>query len=221
MLILTSDFPSTASEAVLAWLRQLERPPVVAWIPPLSALGQARFPAAQAAFRSLGIDTIEFCDIDEAPDEQQLSRLERYDAVYLTGGDPLLFQRQLQRRGVADRLRSYLDSGRTIIAASGGAMQFGRNVSLYRLMHTPLETVLAERKEYEGLGLADCELLPHLNRLEASFVSQVQRYSEQIEGEIVALDDGAAAVYGGGGLRRYLGRVVTFRNGHQEAVDVA
>jgi hypothetical protein len=30
MLILTSAFPSTASEAVLAWLRQLERPPVVA-----------------------------------------------------------------------------------------------------------------------------------------------------------------------------------------------
>jgi hypothetical protein len=39
-------------------------------------------------FRSLGISTIEIGDIDEEPDEQQLARLDRYDALYFTGGDP-------------------------------------------------------------------------------------------------------------------------------------
>lgn len=195
MLILTSDFPSTLTDVVADSIRRIGVKPVVAWIPPLTTSGRERFPAAQAIFRSLGVHTLEFCDIDEQPDEGQLARLDRYDALYFTGGDPILFRRNVMSHGLSERVRAYLASGRVIVAASGGAMQLTRNVSLYRLLSESVDRVVTERDDYDGLGLTDYELLPHSDKLDAAFVDKVRDYSQRSGSDVVALEDGAAVIH--------------------------
>ncbi len=81
----------------------------------------------------------------------------------------------------------FLADGGLIVGASGGSMQLTKNVSLFRLLTESLEEVFANRDEYEGLGFAGYEILPHLNRLDTSFLETVQRYSERVTHDVIAL----------------------------------
>ena len=220
-LVLTSNFPSTSTDAVSECIRSAGANPLVAWIPPLTSKGRERFPAAQQVFQSLGVSALEFCDIDEEPDDRQLARLDRYDALYFTGGDPLVFRRNIERSGMSEGLRAFLSSGRLVVAASGGAMQFTANVSLYRLLSSTVDVVVGERAAYAGLGFAGYELLPHLNTLDAAFVDKVQRYSARVPCDIVALEDGAAIVHESVDRFRCIGRAVRFREGVRTAIEMS
>jgi peptidase E len=217
LLILTSNFPSTVTHAVSDCLRRAQSDPLVAWIPPLTSTGRDRFLLAQETFRSLGVARLELCDIDENPNGQQLTRLDRYDALYFTGGDPLIFRQNMRRHQLAGRLRAFLADGRVIVAASGGAMQLTRNVSPYRLLSTDVDRVVAERNHYDGCAFADYELLPHLNRLDPSFIDKVRRYSDLAGCDVVAIEDGAAIIHTGD-TQRAIGRAVRFRGGVQRAI---
>jgi len=57
-LALTSDFPSTANQAVIDRMRGSVPSPRVAWIPPLTGMGRERFPAAQRLFESYGFPVL-------------------------------------------------------------------------------------------------------------------------------------------------------------------
>ena len=88
-------------------------------------------------------------------------------------------------------------------------------------MSDTVDAVVAERGQYAGLGLASYELLPHLNRLEPAFMTKVQRYSERVPGDILALEDGAAIIHGSGDGFRCLGRAMRFRGGVPSAIEAA
>ena len=175
-LALTSDLPSTPNPVVFNRMRRGNPHPRIAWIPPITRVGRERFPAARAVFGMHGFSDVEYCDIDEDPDEGQLAHLDHYDVLYLTGGDPIAFRRNILRTGLLAPFRRCLAAGRLIVGASGGSMQLTQNVSLFRLLTAPLDDVLAHHGEYDGLGLVGYEILPHLNRLDASFLEKVRRY---------------------------------------------
>ena len=220
-LALTSDLPSTANQAVFALMRGISPRPRIAWIAPLTVEGRARFPAAQEVFKSYGFSDLEYCDIDEEPNEAQLTHLDEYDVVYLAGGEPIGFRRNILRAGLPAVLRSYLAAGRLIVAASGGSMQLTKNVSLFRLLSATLDEVVAHRGEYEALGVVDYELLPHLDRFEPSFMETVRCYSERVAHDIIALADGAAVLHAGGKDYRCVGRAARFSNGVRTSIDAA
>jgi len=219
-LALTSDFPSTANQTVIDRMKASGPSPRVAWIPPLTGMGRERFPAARQLFESYGFPALEYCDIDEEANEEQLARLDQYDVIYLTGGDPIAFRRNILRAGLAMRLRRCLAAARLIVAASGGSMQLTKNVSLFRLLTVTLDEVFATRGEYEALGFVGYEILPHLNRLEPSFVETVRRYSERVPHDIIALADGAAVVHAVADEYRLVGQAARFRNGEMTMIEV-
>jgi len=220
-LLLTSDFPSTANDAVVARIRAVCPSPRVAWVAPSTSTGRARFPAAQAVFRSFGVADLEYCDIDNEPKVTQLSLLDRYDAVYLSGGDPLIFRNSIRRIGLGEGLREFAAAGRLIVGASGGAMQLTSNVSLFRLLSETLDAVVAARHEFGGLEIVGYEILPHLNKHDASFLEKVRRYSELVPAEVVAVEDGAALIIDGSGDCKCVGVAVRFRGGVQGPVEPA
>jgi dipeptidase E len=184
-------------------------------------MGRERFSSAQKLFASYGFSDLEYCDIDEELNEEQLDGLDQYDVIYLTGGDPLGFRRNMLRARLPERLRKCLAAGRLIVGASGGAMQLTRNVSLFRLLTVPLDEVLASRDEYEALGIVEYEILPHLNRFEASFLEKVRRYSEVEAHEVIGLGDGAALLHTNGDDYRCVGQAIRFRNGVMTPIDGA
>lgn len=210
---LTSDWPSTITREVSDFMRKWHPNPRIAWIPPFTKSGHYYFPSAQQAFAANGFTKLEYCDIDQAPDAAQLAGLAHYDIVYLAGGDPIGFRRNILRTGLTARLRECLAAGCQVVTASGGTMQLTRNVSLFRLLSTSLDEVIAAHSEYNALGIVMYEILPHLNRLEPSFLEVVQRYSERLDYDVVALADGAALLCTDSDNYRCIGRAIRFRNG--------
>jgi peptidase E len=134
------------------------------------------------------------------------------DLVYLTGGDPLKFRRALLASGLDRHIRTFAAAGGPIVAASGGAMQLTPNVSLFRLLKSSAEEVLRTRAEFDGIGLVQFEILPHLERHSAPFLARVSRYSQAIAHDVVALADGAALIFQHGTLQ-YVGAVMRYRAG--------
>ena len=108
-----------------------------------------------------------------------------------------------------------------MVTASGGSIQFTKNVSLFRLLTTDLNTVLAERQEYEGLGILEFEIVPHINRLEAAFLEKVRLYSERISHEVLGLADGAALLFADSDDYLCTGQVTRFRKGEVKSMEVA
>ena len=220
-LALTSDFPSTANSAVFDYMRSGSPRPRIAWIPPFTKAGRERFPSAQDLFGSYGFSNVEYYDIDEESNEGQLARLDEYDVIYLTGGDPIGFRRNILRAGLCSRLHQCIAAGRMIVGASGGSMQLTKNVSLFRLLNATLEEVCASRAEYEALGLVGYEMLPHLNRLEPPFLETVRCYSERVTHDIIALADGAAVFHESADDYRCVGHAMRFRNGVISSIETA
>lgn len=218
-LALTSDFPSTDNPAVIDCMRASSPDLRVAWIPPSTVTGRARFPAARQLFESHGFPALEYCDIDEEPSERQLAGLDQYDVIYLSGGDPIAFRSAILRIGLPARLRECLAAGRWIVAASGGSMQLTENLSLYRLLAETLDEVLSNRDEYEALGVVGYEILPHFDRLEPSFVEKVRCYSERVPQDVIALADGAAVIHASREEYRVIGRAARFRHGVMTRID--
>ena len=187
-LAVSSDFPSTPNDTLLTRLRTKDLR--LAWV--TGTPGRAlRFPLARVAFWRLGIKDLHCVDLTVSADA---SLSGTYDAMYLTGGNPLVFRESLRRSGFDVRLRDFATGGRFVFGASGGAMQLTANVSPFRLLSEPLESVVSSRADFEALGLAAFELLPHLNRHDAAFLEKVRRYSELVPNDVIALADGAALI---------------------------
>lgn len=220
-LVLTSDLPSTGNDRVFDWMRATSARPRIAWIAPFTDIGRKRFAHAQTRFAAHGFDRLEYCDIDEETNLIQLSQLVAYDIIYLAGGDPIRFRRNILRTGLSGRLRRCLGAGRLVVAASGGSMQLTQNVSLFRLLTGTIDEVLANRADYQALGLVAYEILPHLNTYDANFLEQVRRYSERVDLDIIALHDGAAVFHTSRDQYHCVGHVERFRNGVATSIDPA
>ena len=220
-IALTSDLPLTANQAVFELMRKRHPRPRIVWIPPSTRTGRERYPIAQEQFGAYGFSNLEYFDIDEELNEVQLAILDQFDIIYLTGGDPLGFRRNILRSGLSTRLRQCLAAGCLVVAASGGSMQLTKNVSLFRLVDHPLDKVLEEHGEYDAIGIVKYEILPHLNRLESSFLEKVRCYSEQIDHDVIGLADGAALLYVNSDKYLCVGQVTKFHDGKVELIETA
>ena len=116
----------------------------------VASSGRVHFPAAQQVFETFGVEKLELLALDE--DHRQSEDLSGFDAVYLTGGDPIVFRENMLRSGFEGRLRPFIAAGHLVIGASGGAMQLSANVSLFRLLAGEVDDVVAVRKDFVGLG---------------------------------------------------------------------
>ncbi len=220
-IALTSDLPSSANPAIFDFMRNRYSHPRIAWIAPSTRTGHQHFPVAREQFAVHGFSNLEYCDVDEEPNERQFAALDRYDVIYLPGGDPMGFRQNILKSGLSTHLRKALAAGCLVVAASGGSMQLTKNVSLFRLLDTSLDQVLADHHEYDALGIVDYEILPHLNRLEPSFLEKVRRYSEGVGHDVIGLADGAALLYVNSDDYSCVGQVTRFRKGEAQLISVA
>ena len=212
-LLLTSDFPLSRNEIILEHIRSKGSNPRIAWIPPFSKEGHERFPKAKESFKSFGFTNLDFIDIDEDLDERQLDYLNKYDVIYLTGGNPISFKQNILQSGLESHLLNLIVEDTLIMGASGGSMQFTKNVSLFRLVTETVEQVIREHPNYEGLNIVNYEFLPHYNSMESSFIEKVSEYSKGIDHDIVSITDGSAIFHNNNEIV-YIGNTVRFHDGN-------
>jgi dipeptidase E len=218
-LILTSDFPATANAAVVERIRAVASEPRIAWIPAFTDKDGVHFAEAERLFSAVGLEQLEYLDIDEDLDQVQLAYLHEFDVIYLSSGDPVRFRYNAMRAGLAGRLRQCAGLGRLIVGASGGASLLTPNVSLFRLQNESVEEVLATRGRFSAMGVVAFELLPHANRLAAAAIDKVRRYTEQSDIDVVAVADGGAIFPTSSGEFEHVGMFTRYRRGEIIASD--
>lgn len=199
-LVLTSDFPATPNEAVMKAMTRAAANPRIAWLPLSAESLRTHFETAQRSFAALGLVRLEPIDVGKQPGATQLALIDECDVLYVTGGDPILFRDALVRFGVREGLKQRVQRGGCVVAASGGAMQFTPNLSLFRLLGTPVSRVISERDEFAAIGAVGFELLPHLNRQSADLLDAAERYAEHVPAQVIALSDGAAVLVSDDGV---------------------
>jgi peptidase E len=218
-LILTSDFPVTATAAIVDRIKTVAPGPRIAWIPPCTDKEGAQFIEAGRRFSEAGFDQLEYLDIDEDLDQVQLAYLHEFDVIYLSEGDPVRFRYNAIRAGLAGRLRQCAALGRLVVGAGGGALMLTPNVSLFRLQSESVDDVLATRGRFDALGAVSFELLPHANQVDAVFLDRVRGYSEQTDTDIIAVADGAAIFSTSPGEFQHVGVITRYRRGEIIATD--
>ena len=100
-------------------------------------------------------------------------------------------------------------------------MQLTKNLSLFRLLTSALDEVLANRSEYTALCVVDYEILPHLNRFDPLFLEMVRRYSERVAHDVIGLADGAAILHRSGDDYWCVGQATRCRSGVMTLIETA
>jgi dipeptidase E len=216
-LILTSNLPSIPIEAVYQRMRQTGKQPRIAWIPPYKDIDNRRFATAKTLFETQGFVRLEPFSMGGGGAESS-NRIKNFDIIYLSGGDPIQFRANLLQSNLASHLRSCMDDGKMIVASSGGSMQLGQNISVFRLINLEVEQVIAQRKRYEALGIVPYEFLPHLNVHDQSFLEKVQRYSQAIGHPVIGVEDGGALIHSSRDMYKLAGHASIFHHGEIESI---
>jgi dipeptidase E len=217
-LVLTSNFPSTPIEAVYRLIRNVGESPRIAWIPPFKEIDNKRFTAAKMLFEVHGLERLERFSMGGSETDSSI-QLEAYDIIYLSGGDPIKFRTNLLQSNLATHLRNRIDNGKMIVASSGGSMQLAQNISVFRLVNFEVEQVIAQRNEYEALGIVPYEFLPHLNAHGGSYLEKVRRYSQAISHPVIGVEDGGALIHKSRGKYQLVGQASIFHHGDIEFIE--
>ena len=134
---------------------------------------------------------------------------DRVSALYLSGGNPLLFRDRLRATGLDRWIGSNATSPKPIpiVGASGGAMLLTANLSLFRLLGDDLPTVLRERDAFRGLALADLEVVPHFQSQPAHLRALLPEYAASADAQVWGLDDAAGLACWDDGSLATIGKV--------------
>lgn len=184
--VLSSNFPKAGNEQLARLLSDAGVVGPVGWMAPEP--NAERFARAQAEFDLMGFGALVDISRDGA------HGIRNVVAVYLSGGNPLAFRDRLQESGMSAWLRSNHDSSAPlpVVAASGGAMQLTRSLSLFRLLSVPVEEVLLERRALEGLSLTPCEVVPHIDHQPVHLVDAARAYARRVDRPVWGIPDGSA-----------------------------
>jgi len=134
--------------------------PSIAYIPSCSDPDRTYFKATAEFYNKIGIEDIEYKDLDEEYDETVISNIFKYNAIHLSGGNTFYFLHLLRKRGFIDLLRTYVSNGGILIGVSAGSLLMTRTIELAGNDEVgDLNSVGLE--DMEALGLVEFEFLPH------------------------------------------------------------
>ena len=85
------------------------------------------------------------------------------------------------------------------IGASGDAMQFTPDVSLFRLVSCSVQEVLVQRSDHRALDMVPFEIFPHFDRQPDELLDKARHYSEQMDHATWCVTDDAAVATTSGG----------------------
>lgn len=152
--------------------------------------------AAYIANLGLRVDIIDLRDYDES---QQLSdKLKAYELIWAAGGNTYVLRQEMQRSGFDLSIKDLLAHGCIYGGESAGAIVAGASLRGFEVADDP---ALAEKTIWEGLGLTDKIIAPHMDN------SDFHEYTEHIkklyagDENIVYLNDNQAFLVNGASQR--------------------
>lgn len=130
----------------------------------------------------LAVDELE---VSEASYEMIVSKLEKNDIIYVTGGNTFYLLQELRRTGADKILIREIEKGKLYIGESAGAIiaapDIGYSAKMDRAEKAP------DLREYSGLNLIDFYVVPHYKNWEMGKAAEeiIHTYSNSLDLKII------------------------------------
>ena len=215
-LILSSNFPLKDNEDIVEYIKnilEIKRSKTVF----ISALQQVdHFEKYKENFIEYGLPTVEYFEITKEMNSDRFKSLNKFDILYLHGGDPFKISQQIRISEFNHFLSSIKNSNKIIIGTSGSTMVLSENISLlYSLYPKSKKVSDGLPDDMMGLNLFPNTVLPHYNRYKKqNSVEIIKEYSKKNKNKIYAIYDGSAIKYHQKDIE-IIGKVVIFENGKE------
>lgn len=179
--------------------------PSIAYIPSCSDLSRKYFNPKVEYYKSLGIENIQYFDLDLEYDELKIFDIFKFDAIHLSGGNTFYFLHLLRKRGLIENLQSYVSKGGVLIGVSAGSILMTKTIEIAGYGKDGDENIIGIQNK-NALSLVDFEFMPHWDGTEKS-LNSVRSYARLNNTVVYVCKDGDGIVVDNDNVR-LIGNVV-------------
>ncbi len=152
---------------------------------------------AKDQFIEFGAKEVTCIDIEDDP----AKNLEKYDVIYLAGGNPFYLLYHLKKSGADNMIMKSVDTDTVIVGTSAGALVLGPHIKIVRYL-TPLIEEGIVLDNINGLGAFSFPIMPHSNREdlfphETSLEERLDLFEKETEEKVERIKDEEAMVVKG------------------------
>ncbi|NKF51124.1 type 1 glutamine amidotransferase-like domain-containing protein [Shewanella sp. WXL01] len=141
-------------------------------------------------YKSVGINHIEYLEIEQPLSDVELAMLYQADIVHLSGGDTYRFLHWLKQQNLLPMLRELANSGTCLIGVSAGAMIMSPDIAQASLCGDENSIGLQDTC---ALGLIDKLFSPHASK-SLDEQTQAKAFTKQLSHPVVLCSDDDAIV---------------------------
>lgn len=174
----------------------------IGYIPSASESSRKYYNQKVEYYRKLGINNLQYFDIDEEYNEYEFNKIFNYDAIHLSGGNTFNFLHLLRKRDLLGSLNKYVYNGGILIGVSAGSILTTKTIEIARFCDENHVGIT----NYNALGIIDFEFMPHWNE-NAKYYGLLKEYSVSKSTTIYACKDGDGIVVNGEEIK-FIGDIV-------------
>jgi dipeptidase E len=180
----------TADEALIKLIGKKKAK--IGYIPSSADTSRRYFNDRKAFYRGLGMELVEYFELDVDWKPEKLPKLLACDAIHLSGGNTYYFLHWLRQRKMMDVLTRYVAGGGVLIGVSAGSILMTPDISTSSF---PGDEVLPEDNNHTGLKLVDFAFVPHFGSHHFT-LDDLKKYAREKKTVVyTAKDSGAILVY--------------------------
>lgn len=120
-----------------------------------------------------------------ANNPKAVGQLNKYDAVYVCGGNTFYLLYQLKLTGLYRKLISFINSGKVYVGVSAGSVLAGPSI----LISAPFDSNDIKLEDFTGLGVTSKIICPHYNEKDENLIVKVEKKNNW---KVLRLNDGQA-----------------------------
>jgi len=216
-LILSSNFPLKDNEVVIEYIKNTLKiqTPKTAFISALKQVDQ--FEKYKNNLIKYGLQVVEYFETIKEIDLKGFEYLNKFDILYLHGGNPFRILQQIKISGFDQILSNLKNSNKIIIGTSGSSMVLSENISLLYSLYPKTKKKVSNglSNNMMGLNLFPYGVLPHYNKYKKKeTVEIIKEYSRRNKTKIYVIHDGSAIIYKEKEIK-IIGNVVIYKNGQE------
>ncbi|WP_405172078.1 Type 1 glutamine amidotransferase-like domain-containing protein [Paenibacillus sp. FSL H8-0280] len=202
-LVLLSDLIFESNDKLDQRIRSLfnSEQPSIGYIPSCSDPERKYFEHTRRYYNQIGIDNIQYFDLDLEYEERTFGSIFECDAIHLSGGNTFYFLSLLQKRNMVGLLRSYVKSGGILIGVSAGSILTTPTIEIAGYGEDADENNI-DLKDMKALGLVNLEFAPHWDGSEDT-LNSLREYTRVNRSAVYACQDGGGVVVDGDSVELY------------------
>jgi len=173
--------------------------PSIAYIPSESSLARKYFDEKVEYYQALGIEDLQYFDLDKEYDATRIADMFKCDAIQLSGGNTFYFLYLLRKRGLIRSLKAFVKNGGILIGISAGSILMTRSINTAGLGEDADENIIGIKNK-AALNIVDFEFMPHWKG-STKKLNLLKKYAEAKKTTVYACKDGDGIIIDGENIK--------------------